>query len=117
DGRLPQPHMTVKIVVPDDFPAVLSGTRAEHELRALGAVTVHTERGADQEAELVRRIGDADIVVSLRAYSRFSDAVLAACPRVRLISIWGTGTDNVDLAACAARGVRVANTPGVNANA
>jgi D-3-phosphoglycerate dehydrogenase len=109
--------MPVKIVVPDDFPPALTGSPAEARLRAVGDVTVHTTRGADQEAELVRRVGDAEIVVNIRAHARFTDGVLAACPRLRLISIWGTGTDNVDLAACRARGVAVTNTPGVNAHA
>jgi D-3-phosphoglycerate dehydrogenase len=109
--------MSMKIVVPDDFPLVLTGSPAERSLRALGDVTVYTERGAEQETELVRRIGDADIVVSLRAYTRLSESVLTACPSVRMISIWGTGTDNVDLAACRSRGVTVAHTPGVNAHA
>src|SRR5215471_17179130 len=109
--------MSLKIVVPDDFPPPLSGSAAEPRLRTLGDVTVHTERGADQEAELIRRIGDAEIVLNIRAHARFTDRVLAACPRLRLVSIWGTGTDNVDLAACRARGVAVTNTPGVNAHA
>ena len=109
--------MTLKIVVPDDFPAAFTGSSAEPRLRGLGDVAVHTERGADQEAELIRRIGEAEVVVNIRAHARFTDRVLAACPRLRLISIWGTGTDNVDLAACQARGVAVTNTPGVNAHA
>jgi phosphoglycerate dehydrogenase-like enzyme len=109
--------MSLKIVVPDDFPAALTGSAAEPRLRALGSVTVHTERGADQEAELIRRIGDAEVVINIRAYAKFTDSVLARCPRLRLISIWGTGTDNADLAACRARGVAVTNTPGVNARA
>lgn len=103
--------------MPDDFPTVLTGSAAEPLLRALGNAMIYTERGADQEAELIRRIADADVVVSLRAYARFSDRVLAACPSLRLISIWGTGTDNVDVAACRARNVTVMNTPGVNAHA
>jgi len=78
---------------------------------------VFTERGADDEAELIRRIGAAEVVVNIRAHARFSRRVLAACPRVRMISVWGTGTDHIDLAACRERGVTVANTPGVNANA
>jgi D-3-phosphoglycerate dehydrogenase len=109
--------MNLKIVVPDDFPPAMTGSAAEPRLRALGEVTVHTERGADQAAELIRRIGDAEVVINIRAHAKFTDQVLAGCPRLRLISIWGTGTDNVDLAACRARGVAVSNTPGVNAHA
>jgi D-3-phosphoglycerate dehydrogenase len=109
--------MSMKIVVPDDFPVVLTGSPAERQLRTLGNVTVYTERGAEQETELVRRIGAADIVVSLRAYTRFSESALTACPSVQMISIWGTGTDNVDLAACRRRGITVGHTPGVNAHA
>jgi phosphoglycerate dehydrogenase-like enzyme len=106
-----------RIVVPDDFPAALTGTVAERQLRALGDVTVYSERGADNEAELIRRIGDAEIVVNIRAHARFSRAVLEACDRLRLISVWGTGTDHIDLAACRAKAVTVTNTPGVNAHA
>jgi len=108
--------MTRRIVVPDDFPSLLSGTTAEQQLRTLGDVTVCTERGANEEAELVRRVCDAEIVMNIRAYARFTERVLAACPRLRMISVWGTGMDHVDLAACRARGVAVTNTPGVNAN-
>jgi D-3-phosphoglycerate dehydrogenase len=106
----------VKIVVPDDYPLLLTGTPAERRLRALGDVTIFTERGANEEDELIRRIADAGAVVGLRAYSRFTRRVVDASPALRMISIWGTGTDNVDLDACRARGVLVANTPGVNAN-
>jgi phosphoglycerate dehydrogenase-like enzyme len=109
--------MGVKIVVPDDFPPALTGSGAEGRLRALGEVSVHTARGADQEAELIRRLGDATVAVNIRAHARFTERVLAACPGLRLISIWGTGTDNVDLVACRGRGVTVTNTPGVNAHA
>ena len=72
--------MSFKIVVPDDFPPAFTGSAAEPHLRAVGDVTVHTERGADQEAELIRRIGDADVVINIRAHARFTDRVLAGCP-------------------------------------
>lgn len=109
--------MNPSIVVPDDFPSVFTGSAAEARLRALGDVTVFTERGTEDEAELIRRVGAAHAVLNIRAYSKFTERVLAACPALRLISIWGTGTDNVDLAACNARNVVVASTPGVNAHA
>ena len=106
-----------RIVVPDDYPTALAGTSAERALRALGDVTICAERGADQEAELIRRIRDADVVLNIRGYTKFSAAVIRACERLRLISIWGTGTDNIDFASTRARGITVTNTPGVNASA
>src|SRR4029078_9265520 len=95
---------TVKIAVPDDFPAALPGSVAEAPLKKMGQVRVFTERGPDQEATLIERIGDADAALNIRGHARFTDRVLAACPKLRHISIWGAGTDNVDLAACKARG-------------
>lgn len=106
------------IVVPDDFPPVLTGTPAETQLRALGpAVRIFTQRGADDEGELIRRITDSECVVNIRAHARFTQHVIDACPSLRMISVWGSGTDHVDLEACARRGITVANTPGVNARA
>jgi D-3-phosphoglycerate dehydrogenase len=107
----------VRIVVPDDFPPALTGTPAERALSALGDVTIHTERGADQQHELIRRVRDADIVVNIRAHARFTATVIESSPNLRLISVWGTGTDHIDLVAARARGVTVTSTPGVNANA
>ena len=107
----------LKLVVPDDFPPALTGSSAEPRLKGLGEVAIHTERGADREDELIRRIGDAEVVVNIRAHARFTENVLQHAPRLRLISIWGTGVDNVDLDACRRRGVTVTNTPGVNADA
>jgi D-3-phosphoglycerate dehydrogenase len=80
-------------------------------------VTIHTERGADRESELIRRVADADVVLNIRAHARFTGAVLAACDHLRLISVWGTGTDHIDLAAAKMRGITVTSTPGVNAHA
>lgn len=109
--------MPVSIVVPDDFPPVFTGTSAEGLLRHLGDVTIHTERGADREVELIRRIRDANVVLNIRAHARFNARVLAACDQLRCISVWGSGTDHVDFAAARARGVTVTSTPGVNAHA
>jgi len=105
------------IVVPDDFPSVFEGSAAHDRARALGEVRVHTARGAEDESELARRIGNAAVAVNIRAYARFTESVFRACPGLKMISIWGTGTDNVDLAAAARHGVTVCNTPGVNAYA
>ncbi len=106
-----------RIVVPDDFPPALTGTSAELALRELGDVAIYTERGADREAELIRRVRDAEVVVNIRAHARFTAAVIESSPKLRLISVWGTGTDHIDLAAAQERDITVTSTPGVNANA
>src|SRR5262245_53189818 len=44
---------------------------------------------------------------------RVSDEHIAGLPSLRIIANYGVGYDNIDLAAAAARGVPVTNTPGV----
>lgn len=60
--------------------------------------------------ELAQRIGGAECVIS--NHCRIDGEVLDACPRLRWIGLTSTGTDSLDLAACARRGVKVANVPG-----
>ena len=100
------------LVIPDDHPPVLQGTHLEPRVYGLAReVGWHIERPAD-EAQLVEWIGSADVVVNLRASVYFARAVLEQCPKLRLISIWAVGTDNVDLEACRDLGITVCNTPG-----
>jgi D-3-phosphoglycerate dehydrogenase / 2-oxoglutarate reductase len=103
------------IAVPDDFPSVFEKSAAHERARALGETTVVTARGADEEAELIRRVGRAKVAVNIRAHARFTDGVFAACRELKMVSVWGTGTDNIDLDAAGRRGITVCNTPGVNA--
>jgi phosphoglycerate dehydrogenase-like enzyme len=103
------------IVVPDDFPSVFAGSQAHERVQKLGDVRVFSERGADDERELIRRIDAAKVAINIRAHARFSGAVFAACPSLKLVSVWGTGTDNIDLNAAGMRGVTVCSTPGINA--
>jgi D-3-phosphoglycerate dehydrogenase / 2-oxoglutarate reductase len=103
------------IVVPDDFPSVFNGTEAHTRSKQLGEVRVYTERGADDERELIRRIGSARVAINIRAHARFTNTVFDACPALKLVSVWGTGTDNIDLNAAGMRGITVCNTPGINA--
>jgi phosphoglycerate dehydrogenase-like enzyme len=105
----------VAISVPDDFPSVFEGSAAHERARKLGETHVVTARGADEEAELIKRIGRARVAVNIRAHARFTDGVFAACRELKMVSVWGTGTDNIDLEAAGRRGVTVCNTPGVNA--
>ena len=105
------------VVVPDDFPSIFKGTPAEERCAQLGATRVYSERGANDEAELIRRLGGARAAINIRAHARFTERVFSACSALKMVSIWGTGTDNIDLESAVRHGVTVSNTPGVNANA
>lgn len=59
--------------------------------------------------------GTVDAVL-LRA-GGFTDAMMEASPRLRIIARHGAGTDTVDLAAAARRGIWATNTPGANSRA
>jgi len=101
------------IVIPDDAPPVMSLSDAVTQLRDCEH-RLHATLPADSR-DLLARIADADAVINIRASTRFTAELLGECPRLRLISIWGTGTDHVDLRAAKARGITVANTPAVSA--
>lgn len=102
------------IVVPDDNPPALAGTPALTRMKRLGEVRLYDSDATDPVV-LVERLREADVTVNIRGRTRFTVDVLAQCPKLKLISIWGTGTDNVDLKAAATRDVTVTNTPGANA--
>src|SRR5690349_12020110 len=102
------------ISVPDDAPPVLAASAAFPRLKSFAEIDYHDTLPAGEDA-LIQRIGAADAVLNIRSSTRLTGRVFAACPHLRLISIWGTGTDHVDLAAAARHQVQVANTPGVSA--
>ncbi|TVP85799.1 MAG: D-2-hydroxyacid dehydrogenase [Thioalkalivibrio sp.] len=57
--------------------------------------------------EIPERIRDAEVVVTNKVYLGADS--LAAAPRLQLICTAATGTNNIDLAAASARGIRVCN--------
>ena len=63
-----------------------------------------------EAADIVRRAGDADIVVLNKV--PFAAAAFAALPKLRLIAVAATGTDVVDKQAAARAGVAVCNIRG-----
>jgi glyoxylate reductase len=61
---------------------------------------------------LRERVKDSDGLVSLLT-DRIDGALLDAAPRLKVVSNFAVGFNNVDVPACTARGVAVGNTPGV----
>ena len=82
----------------------------EELLRARGAEVVLAPEGSP--ATVKRLAAEADGII---IRSKLPEDIFEAAPRVRAVTIHGTGTDLVPLAAANAKGVLVANLPGENA--
>ena len=82
-------------------------------LRGVGEVWVSPHDRPLSTSELHSAVAGADAAVTL-LHDRVGDAFLdAAGPGLRIVANVAVGYDNVDVAACAGRGVVVSNTPGV----
>ena len=93
--------------------ARLSDPAAVERLREAGHDVVERDDVRPADADELRRLaGDRDGLLCLPA-DRIDAEFLDACPSVRFVANHAVGTDNIDLAATAARGVLVTNTPGV----
>ena len=77
-------------------------------LRALGDVVIYDHSTKD-ETEIIRRIGDAEIVVANK--SPISRRVLDACPNAKYITIQATGYDPIDYVYAREKGIPVSNVP------
>ena len=73
-------------------------------LEKFGEVVCYPNTVADNAAE---RVQDADIVIANKA--PMNESTLKNAPNVKLICLFATGFDNVDLAYCKSRGIKVAN--------
>ena len=99
-----RPRVFVTRVIPDEGLALV---------RDACDTDVWVEDVPPPRDELVRRIAGCDGVLTLLT-DRVDDEFLdAAGPQLRVVSNYAVGYDNIDIAACARRGVAVGNTPGV----
>jgi glyoxylate reductase len=82
-------------------------------LREAGELDAHMQETALSVEQLHASVAGADAVVTLLS-DRVDDAFLdAAGSQLRVIANVAVGYNNIDVAACSARGVVVTNTPGV----
>ena len=62
-----------------------------------------------EEEDLLRWVGDVDGVVC--GDDQFTERVLKAAPKLKVLSKWGTGIDSIDKKTCERLGIAVRNTP------
>jgi D-3-phosphoglycerate dehydrogenase len=103
------------LVTPASFKMGAVGSTLE-KLRSFADVLEFNPRGKPlTEDELISLLGDCDGCIA--GLDPFSKKVIESAKTLKVISRYGTGVDNVDIAAAKAQGVAVCRTPGVNAQA
>jgi len=100
----------MRIVIPDDYQDCVRrldcfAKLAGHEVR------VFNDSVKDADA-LAERFADAEAIVLTRERTRIDAELVARLPRLRIISQTGKLAGHVDLAACTARGIAVAEGAG-----
>ena len=97
----------MKIVLLDSE-ALNPGALSWEALEGLGSLTVYPRGAADPE-EVIRRIGDAEIVLTNK--TPIARTVFERCPGMKLLCVLATGYNVVDTAAAREYGVPVCNVP------
>ncbi|MBX9468821.1 MAG: 2-hydroxyacid dehydrogenase [Rhizobium sp.] len=77
---------------------------------------MHRYFEAADKAGFLAEVGPKIRGIATRGELGANASIIAACPNLEVISVYGVGFDAVDLAACRARGIRVTNTPDVLTN-
>jgi D-3-phosphoglycerate dehydrogenase len=96
----------LKIVIPDDYQDMVDRLECFSLIRHHD-VTRHREPARDL-AQLVERLRDADVVVSIRERVELSRALLEKLPKLKLIALVGRNSKAIDFAACTELGIPVA---------
>lgn len=103
--------MTARIAVLGRIPA--SGLELLHEV---GDVWAWDDDEPIPDSVRNEQLATADAAVTLLT-NKVGDEFLDAAPKLRIVANVAVGFNNIDVAACARRGVVVTNTPGVLADA
>ena len=103
------------VVVPDDEPIVLQTTDLVDRVYALGEDIKWNTTRPGTDLEIIELIKDSEAVINIRSSVQFNRNVLEKCPNLKIISVWGTGVNHIDLKAAEELGIWVSNTPAYGA--
>ena len=98
----------MKIIILDGY-TENPGDLSWEGFEKLGELKVYDRSPLNDEAEVIRRIGDADAVITNK--TPVSKTVIESCKNIKYIGVLATGYNIVDSKAARARGIPVANIP------
>jgi len=97
------------------MPKILFADRrpmSEESMRLLRSVGEVVWAEGDKEADLLRDMKDAEVVIS--GVRRITREAILASEKLKAAIAYGVGFDHIDVAAATEKGIYVVNTPGVN---
>ncbi|MRR53107.1 MAG: dihydrofolate reductase [Deltaproteobacteria bacterium] len=101
--------MTIKVLVSAPYmQPIINTIRPIFQSKNIELI-VPTVNERLEEADLLQIIGDIDGVMC--GDDRFTDRVLRAAAKLKVISKWGTGIDSIDRETCDKLGIVLCNTP------
>jgi lactate dehydrogenase-like 2-hydroxyacid dehydrogenase len=77
------------------------------------AFDMHRLFEAKDAAAVLENVGSDVRAIATRGELGADRAMIAACPKLEMIAVYGVGYDAVDLAACKEQGIAITNTPDV----
>ncbi len=98
----------MKIVVLDGY-TLNPGDLTWDGFKALGDCTVYDRTILTDEAEIISRIGDAEVVITNK--TPLTKNIFDACPNVKYVGVLATGYNVVDIAAAREKNIPVTNIP------
>ena len=98
----------MKIVILDGY-TENPGDLSWDGLSQLGDVTIYDRTSLTDEAEIISRIGDAQVVLTNK--TPISRRVMDACPNIKYISVLATGYNVIDVAYAREKNIPVSNVP------
>jgi phosphoglycerate dehydrogenase-like enzyme len=100
----------MRIVVLDD---VTLDEDQLQRLRSAGELTLYQGTPVNRD-EILNRARGAGVLIS--GWTDYPEGIFDQLPDLRLISLWSTGTDCVDLSSAQKAGIRITNVPGYASN-
>lgn len=94
----------MKIIISDNMES-----QVVNEIKKLGKVVY-------KPANLTNELKDAEVLI-VRSATQVSQQLIANCQKLKIVARAGVGLDNIDVAACEKKKIKVINTPGASANA
>lgn len=101
----------MKIVVLD---SIVINNEQKERLESIGELEIFGALPRDDE-EIIKRGKDADIIIL--GWTKITKEILSRLPNLKMISLWATGYDYVDIEEAKKRGIIVTNVPGYAKNA